>query len=136
MEFWNSDVETLKKYMVFDGRATRREYWSFVLISVSLTIVASILDTVVLGVSQSSYLGGPIEGVYSIAVLLPSIGVSIRRNHDVGKSGWFVLVPIYNIYLALKPGDKGENSYGPDPHSPKAKKNSKTKNKDDDPLIK
>jgi len=39
----------------------------------------------------------------------------VRRMHDVGKSGWFVLVPIYNIILVLSEGDQGENTYGPDP---------------------
>lgn len=49
------------------------------------------------------------------AMLAPSIAVAVRRMHDVGKSGWFVLIPIYNLVLAVTEGDKGTNEYGPDP---------------------
>ena len=50
-----------------------------------------------------------------MAVLIPGIAVAVRRMHDVGKSGWFALIPIYNIILALSEGDQGDNAYGPDP---------------------
>jgi uncharacterized membrane protein YhaH (DUF805 family) len=50
-----------------------------------------------------------------LAVLIPSIAVGVRRMHDVGKSGWFLLIPIYNLILALSEGEKGDNKYGPDP---------------------
>jgi len=50
-----------------------------------------------------------------LATLLPGIGVAIRRMHDVGKSGWFMLIPIYNLILAFTEGDKGPNEYGEDP---------------------
>ena len=58
-----------------------------------------------------------IGGLYSLAVLLPSISLAIRRMHDVGKSksGWFILIPIYNLILACTEGDKGPNEYGEDP---------------------
>ena len=52
---------------------------------------------------------------YELAVLVPTISVAIRRMHDVGKSGWFILIPIYNLILAIREGDKGANEYGPDP---------------------
>jgi len=47
--------------------------------------------------------------------MLPSIAVGVRRMHDVGKSGWFLLIPIYNFILAVTPGDVGNNEFGPDP---------------------
>ena len=67
-----------------------------------------------------SYIGGSIglifiSTIYSFAVIIPSIAVGVRRMHDVGKSGWFVLIPIYNLILAVTEGDKGDNKYGPDP---------------------
>ncbi|MCE2743744.1 MAG: DUF805 domain-containing protein, partial [Fluviicola sp.] len=62
--------------------------------------------------------GGSIIGnIYSLAVLLPSLAVAVRRMHDVGKSGWFVLIPIYNFILAVTEGDSGSNEYGNDPKS-------------------
>ena len=53
--------------------------------------------------------------IWNFALLIPSLAVAVRRMHDVGKSGWFLLVPIYNLILALTEGTKGENEYGPDP---------------------
>lgn len=104
------------KYALFDGRARRKEYWMFALVSTIISIVISILGTI-LG-SVAGFLGtifSIISGLYSLAVLVPSIALGIRRMHDVGKSGWFILIPIYNIILAVTEGDKGDNEYGPDP---------------------
>ncbi len=53
--------------------------------------------------------------IYSLAVFIPSIAVAVRRMHDVGKSGWFILIPIYNLILACTNGESGENKYGTDP---------------------
>jgi uncharacterized membrane protein YhaH (DUF805 family) len=100
-------LEVLKKYAEFNGRARRSEFWYFnlfsILISVALTIVGTLIGT------------SWIANIYSLAVLLPSIAVGIRRMHDVGKSGWFILIPIYNIILACTDGEATTNEYGPDP---------------------
>lgn len=53
--------------------------------------------------------------IYSLAVFIPSIAVAVRRMHDVGKSGWFILIPIYNLILACTNGESGENKFGADP---------------------
>ena len=53
--------------------------------------------------------------LYSLAVLVPSIAVVVRRTHDVGKSGWYMLIPFYNLILACTNGDEGANEYGADP---------------------
>ncbi len=53
--------------------------------------------------------------IYSLAVMLPYIAVGIRRMHDLGKSGWFILIPIYNLILFATNGVEGENEYGADP---------------------
>ena len=99
----------LKKYAEFNGRARRSEYWYFVLFN---TIISVVLAAIGYAANTSI-----LRGLYSLAVLLPSIAVGVRRMHDVGKSGWFVLVPIYNLILACTEGDSGENEYGPDPKS-------------------
>ena len=56
-----------------------------------------------------------LSSLYSLAVVVPCISAIVRRMHDVGKSGWFCLIPIYNIILACTEGEKGSNEYGPDP---------------------
>lgn len=102
-------LQVLKKYAVFDGRASRREYWYFALFNLMISVVLAIIDEEV----GAGYLGT----MYSLAVLVPSIAVAVRRMHDVGKSGWYCLIPIYNLILACTAGDTGENDYGPDPDS-------------------
>jgi uncharacterized membrane protein YhaH (DUF805 family) len=52
---------------------------------------------------------------YGFAVLIPSFAVGVRRMHDIGKSGWYIIIPIYNLILACTEGDQGTNEYGPDP---------------------
>ncbi len=97
----------LQKYAEFNGRARRAEYWYFLLVSVGI----SILLTVVGNVLHFGLFGS----LYSLAVLVPTIAVAIRRMHDVDKSGWFALIPIYNLILACTEGTRGPNQYGPDP---------------------
>lgn len=98
-------------YANFNGRARRKEYWMYVLFYCIIAIVASIVDillAMLIGIPLLSY-------VVMLALLVPSIAVGVRRMHDVGKSGWFILIPIYNIILFITEGEKGDNQYGPDP---------------------
>ncbi|WP_431243399.1 DUF805 domain-containing protein [Flavobacterium sp. P21] len=99
----------LENYANFNGRARRREYWLFFLGNI---IIAFILSFVAALISPSLSIIG---NIYSLAVLIPGIAVAIRRMHDVGKSGWFILIPIYNFILACAEGEKGSNQYGSDP---------------------
>lgn len=110
-------VAVLKKYTVFTGRARRSEYWYFFLFNMIVSVVLAVLDSV-LGFGEAG--AGFLRITYSIAVLLPAIGVGVRRMHDVGKSGWFLLIPIYNLVLACTNGDAGPNEYGPDPKNEEA----------------
>ena len=113
-------IEVLKKYAVFSGRARRKEYWMFVLFNFIFSLVASLLDLVIFGI----FLGGfsPIAVVYSLAVLVPGLAVSVRRLHDVGKSGWYLLIvlipiagPIWFLVLTCMDSQAGDNKYGPNP---------------------
>ena len=106
-------LEVLKKYATFDGRARRSEYWYFVLFSIIISLVLGYVDSMISG--GDLYSTGILESIYSLAVLVPSIAVAIRRMHDVGKSGWFLLIPIYNLILACTEGEHGRNQYGADP---------------------
>lgn len=101
-------LTVLKKYVDFNGRARRSEYWYFVLFSMIISTALTVVD---------SLIGTPsvLSSIYSLVVLLPSIAVGIRRMHDVNKSGWYMLIPIYNLILACSEGTQGENQYGPDP---------------------
>lgn len=105
----NYYIKVLQNYVNFNGRARRAEYWYFALAS---GIISAILNGV--GAAMEFPL---LSGIYSLVVLLPSIAVGVRRMHDVGKSGWFILIPIYNLILAVTEGNSGENEYGSDPKS-------------------
>lgn len=102
-------LKVLQNYATFSGRARRKEYWMFTLFSTIISIVLGIVAAIINFELLSS--------LYSLAVMIPSIAVGVRRMHDVGKSGWFLLIPIYNLILACTDGEQGENAYGPDPKS-------------------
>lgn len=109
---WNYYVGVLKNYAKFDGRARRSEYWYFVLVHVIIYYALLFIGVKI---------GFPLLGsLYGLATLLPAIGVTIRRMHDVDKSGWYMLIPIYNLVLEATEGTKGSNQYGPDPKNPAA----------------
>ncbi len=95
----------LNKYAVFTGRATRSEYWYFVL----FLIIVSILSNFI-----SALMGSDLAGlIIQIFFWIPSLSVSIRRMHDVNKSGWFILVPIYSFILTIRESTVGPNRFGP-----------------------
>jgi uncharacterized membrane protein YhaH (DUF805 family) len=116
-------LNVLRNYASFSGRARRKEYWMFVLFNNIFFIAIVILELVILeldlGFSTIIPMGvggqGVLNATYSILMIIPSIAVGVRRMHDVGKSGWFLLVPIYNIILTFQEGERNENEFGPDP---------------------
>lgn len=97
----------LLNYATFTGRASRKEFWYFFLYNLIIAFV--------IGYYAGVYDIPQLIEIYPWVVLIPTISVGVRRMHDVGKSGWFVLFPIYNIILACIEGTKGDNEYGPDP---------------------
>ncbi|MDX6292950.1 MAG: hypothetical protein QOH50_2025 [Kribbellaceae bacterium] len=114
---WYTDV--LKKYVEFSGRARRQEFWMFVLISVPIWLVLLIIDNLI---GTGSRNGGLLSGLYSLAVLLPGLGLVWRRLHDTNRSGWWILIgliplvgTIILIVFYATDGDAGDNKYGPDP---------------------
>lgn len=94
----------LKKYATFSGRASRSEFWFFTLFYFIVAVVAGFIE----GLTGVSGLGN----ILSLAFVIPSIAVGCRRMHDVGRSGWFQLVPIYNLILACSASNPGSNKYG------------------------
>ena len=107
----NYYLEVLKKYADFNGRARRREYWYFILFSCIISVILSVATS---GMSMLKL----VSSLYSVAVFIPSIAVGVRRMHDVNKSGWFLIIPIYNLILACTKGTNGPNDYGVDPKNP------------------
>jgi uncharacterized membrane protein YhaH (DUF805 family) len=98
----------LNKYAVFAGRASRSEYWYFAL----FTFLAS-FAAVFIGIALPlGGLGDLFGVVVQLALFVPGIAVGVRRMHDVDRSGWFILVPLYNIVLAASKGTDGPNRFG------------------------
>ena len=107
-------LKVLKNYAVFSGRARRKEYWMFVLINMLVAMLLGFIDGAT-GMIDTASGSGMTSSIYQLAVVIPSIAVGVRRMHDVGKSGWFLLIPIYNFILAVTDGETEENAYGPNP---------------------
>jgi uncharacterized membrane protein YhaH (DUF805 family) len=113
-------TDVIKKYVEFSGRARRKEYWMFVLINVIISLILSILDSII-GTTAGGGIG-VLSSIYSLAVLLPSLGVTVRRLHDTNRSGWWILIALIPIIGAIilivftaMEGTPGDNKYGPDP---------------------
>jgi hypothetical protein len=100
----NAISTCLSKYATFTGRASRSEYWFFFLFTFIIGIFAGIISAV----TGSDAVGYAIQAAFWI----PGLAVSIRRMHDLDKSGWFILIPIYNFILTLTPGTSGSNRFG------------------------
>ncbi|CAN5208132.1 DUF805 domain-containing protein [soil metagenome] len=122
-------LQVLKNYAVFTGRARRSEYWFFVLFNVIFAVVACFADRM-LGLTyhmdvQGTYTAMPYGYIYSaymLVVLIPGLAVAVRRLHDVGKSGWFLLVvlipiigAIWLLVLLFTDSEAAENKWGPNP---------------------
>jgi uncharacterized membrane protein YhaH (DUF805 family) len=108
-------LKVLRDYAEFEGRARRMEYWMFILVNLLVLLAISLVEFL-LG------LGGTLSFLYSLAILIPSVAVSVRRLHDIGRSGWWILIGIIPVLGALVllvfyciDSDPGDNEYGADP---------------------
>jgi len=114
-------LKVLKQYADFNGRARRTEYWMFFLFNMIFTIIAMVLDNV-LGIAMGEIGYGPLYGIYVLALFLPGLAVGVRRLHDVGKSGWMMLIALIPIIgaiwlfvLMVTDGNSNKNQYGLNP---------------------
>ena len=114
-------LAVVKNYAGFSGRARRKEYWMFALFNMIFIIVAMILDNI-LGLTVGELPYGVFYFLYALAVLIPGLAVSVRRLHDVGKSGWMILIAlipivgaIWLLVLMVTDSNPGENQYGANP---------------------
>ncbi len=117
MGFMDAVKSVFGQYATFSGRARRSEYWYFVLFNFLVGIVLGVIGAL-LGEKASSV----ITSIWSLAILIPTLAVSWRRLHDIGKSGayyLFILIPLVGFIMLLvwfcQPGQTGDNQYGPDP---------------------
>ena len=111
----------VKKYAVFEGRARRKEYWFFVLFYLIFAFVLGFIDGLA-GTVQAQTDIGLFGTIFGFALLLPSLAVAVRRLHDTGRSGWWVLInliPVIGmivfIVFAVQDSQPGENRFGPNP---------------------
>ena len=121
--YLNTYIEVAKKYMVFTGRSRRTEYWTFTLINLAIAIILSVLGAI-LG-SIAGILGSIVSIIsmlFSLVMLLPGIAVAIRRLHDTGRSGWWLLIALIPfvgalilIYFLVLDSQPGSNQYGANP---------------------
>lgn len=112
-----------EKYAHFEGRATRSEFWYFYLFTLIISVpydMAIIFRS--FGLEDAAMISGGLYIIFCLALFLPQLGVTIRRLHDTGKSGWYwliVLIPIAGIFIfiaqLIKPSSPEDNKYGPAP---------------------
>lgn len=115
-------LKVIRNYVGFSGRARRKEYWMFVLFNIIISIVLAMVDGM-LGLKVGGEQGAGLLGlIYSLAILLPSIAVGVRRLHDTGRSGWWMLIAfvpfigfIVLIVFFVLDSQPGSNEYGPNP---------------------
>ncbi|RUO30389.1 DUF805 domain-containing protein [Aliidiomarina soli] len=114
-------LKVLQQYAVFQGRARRKEYWMFVLFNLIVSIILGFIDAGI-GTFNAETGLGLLSGVYALAIFIPSLAVLVRRLHDTGRSGWWILIafiPLIGAIVLLiflvqdsKPED---NKYGSNP---------------------
>lgn len=130
MTFSESVRTCFKKYVTFSGRATRSEFWWFVLFAWGGSILLSLVDSFLFGTTVvtengfSASTNTPIfSTIFGLATLLPGLSVAVRRLHDINKSGWWywiILVPLIGFIVLIvwfaTDGTRGPNRFGPDPY--------------------
>ena len=118
MDFQEAVTSVFNNYATFSGRARRSEYWYFVLFNGLVGFAIGFVGGIILGERLTNI----VSTLYSLAVLVPSLAVGVRRLHDTGRSAWrylFLLIPfvgwiILVVFLA-QDSQPGVNVYGPNP---------------------
>ena len=110
MSFTDSIITVLSKYVDFSGRASRSEYWWAYLAAVIVGLGFGIIDGILFGWEYEDPMW--LSDIFNLVTFLPLLAAAVRRIHDHGKSGWFILVPFYNLYLIIADGEPQPNLYG------------------------
>ena len=111
-------MQALKRWNDFNGRSRRKEYWFFLLFNVIAAAVLSIIDMFT-GTYNATTGIGLLSGIYALVMLVPGIAVTIRRLHDTGRSGWWLLLmlvpligPLVLLYWYVQPSQEGASQFG------------------------
>ena len=113
-------LEAFKKYAVFGGRSRRKEYWYFMLFNIVVIYVLEGIDRLLETLTGLSV--DLLIGIYALAAIIPLLAVSVRRLHDIDRSGWWyfiTLIPLIGaivmLVFTLLDSTPGHNRYGPNP---------------------
>ncbi len=109
-------IKVLSNYANFEGRARRKEYWMFFLFNLIIAVLIGFITGYIGGVlGKGTSINNAASLIYNLAIFLPSLGVAIRRMHDTGRSGWWILLPFANLVFLCFDSEPGTNKYGPNP---------------------
>ncbi|PCE30920.1 DUF805 domain-containing protein [Burkholderia ubonensis] len=124
MNFTDAVRSAFNQYATFEGRARRAEYWYFALLTFAVSLVCQLITMLGHDASTPALLLSVAALLISLALLVPSLAVTVRRLHDIGRSGWFLLIaliPIIGGIILLvwmcARGTEGPNRFGPDPRA-------------------
>ncbi|MFK8250602.1 DUF805 domain-containing protein [Ancylobacter terrae] len=128
MNILQAVASVLGQYASFEGRATRSEYWWWVVFSVAVNWITGLIDVVMFGPFSLLVYGElrmftPISTLVGLALIIPSLAVGARRFHDMDRSGWWLLIGFSGIgavvifFWFMMKGTDGPNRFGPDPLS-------------------
>ncbi len=113
-------LDAWKNYANFQGRARRKAYWMFILFNLIALVILGLIESAIGLSGQNGY--GILTGLYTLAMILPLIALAVRRLHDTGRSGWWILIglvpligPIVLIVFYVTDSQPGSNQYGPNP---------------------
>jgi uncharacterized membrane protein YhaH (DUF805 family) len=113
-------LDAWKNYINFQGRARRKAYWMFILFNLIALVILGLIESAIGLSGQNGY--GILTGLYTLAMILPLIALAVRRLHDTGRSGWWILIglvplvgPIILIVFYVTDSQPGSNEYGPNP---------------------
>lgn len=122
MEWYDWFFDCVKnKYSDFDGRARRKEYWLYTLMMIIINIILQILVGVLSFIPLINVLIWIVVTIIGLGLIVPSLAVTVRRLHDTGKSGWWVLlafipvVCLVLLYFLVLDSQHGSNRYGDNP---------------------
>ncbi len=107
-------IQAFKKYAVFNGRARRKEFWMYYLFLIIFMVVAAVIDA-----AMGSFV---LSAIFTLVTLVPTLSVYIRRLHDTGRSGWWILISLIPLvgglvlfYFLISDGGVEDNQYGESP---------------------
>jgi uncharacterized membrane protein YhaH (DUF805 family) len=118
MNFFDAIKSGYSNYVNFSGRAIRSEYWYWVLFTIIASAVTAFIDTSFFALDSGVM---PLNNIFGLITFVPSLAISLRRLHDIDRTGWWILIGftviglVLLIYWACQKGTPGPNRYGPDP---------------------